>query len=352
MILMEAKMDQFVGLDVSQEMTHLCVLGAHGKIAWQGKCLSTPEDIARTIRSKAPDVQRIGLESGPLSTWHWHALKAMGLPVVCLDSRHAQATMSGQVNKTDKNDAYGLAQIVKAGWYREVGVKSLDSHMVRSMLGARAQLVGMRVEVTNQIRGILKTFGIVLSRRTGEPFERLVDEACGDSNTMLNHTVRSLLHVYSCLKEQIRQLDRQLMGRARTSAVCRQLMNIPGVGVLTALAFVTAVDDPTKFAKSRSVGAYFGLTPRCYQSGEIDHNRGISKCGDGLVRTYLFEAAGTLLTRVEKWSALKAWGLRLAKRSGLKKAKIAVARKLAVIMHRMWIDGASFRWSATEPAAP
>ena len=343
-------MDQFVGLDVSQAMTHLCVIGVDGKIVWQGKCISTPEDIAGTIRAKAPDVTRIGLESGPLSTWHWHALRAMGLPVVCLDARHAQATMSGQVNKTDKNDAHGLAQIVKAGWYREVGVKSLDSHAVRSMLGARAQLVGMRVEVTNQIRGILKTFGIVLSRRTGEPFERLVDQACGDSDTMINQTVRSMLQIYSCLKEQIRQLDRQLMSRARESAVCRQLMAIPGVGVLTALAFVTAVDDPAKFVKSRSVGAYFGLTPRCYQSGEIDQNRGISKCGDGLVRTYLFEAAGTLLTRVEKWSALRAWGLRLAKRSGLKKAKIAVARKLAVIMHRMWVDGASFRWSTAEPA--
>jgi transposase len=351
MIRMEATMEQFVGLDVSQEMTHLCVIGGDGKIVWQGKCQSTPEAIAATIRSRAPDVVRIGLESGPLSTWHWHALKAMGLPVVCLDSRHAQATMSGQVNKTDKNDAYGLAQIVKAGWYREVGVKSLVSHTIRSMLGARAQLVGMRVEVTSQIRGILKTFGIMLSRRTGEPFERLVEEACGDNDGMLNRTVQSLLCVYSCLKEQIRHLDRQLTGCARTSAVCQQFMTIAGVGVLTALAFVTAVDDPTKFVKSRSVGAYFGLTPRCYQSGEIDQNRGISKCGDSLVRTYLFEAAGTLLTRVEKWSALKAWGLRLAKRSGMKKAKIAVARKLAVIMHRMWVNGSSFRWSAAEPAA-
>jgi transposase len=327
-------------------MTHLCVIEGQGKTVWQGRCLSTPEAIAGTVKSKAPDVVRIGLESGPLSTWHRHALKAMGLPVVCLDARHAQATMSGQVNKTDKNDAYGLAQIVKAGWYREVGVKSLDSHTIRSMLGARAQLIGMRVEVTNQIRGILKTFGIVLSRRTGEPFERLVNEACGDGENMLNHTVRSLLCVYSGLKEQIRHMDRELMDFARKSVVCRQLMTIPGVGVLTALAFVTAIDDPAKFAKSRSVGAYFGLTPRCYQSGEIDQNRGISKCGDDLVRTYLFEAAGTLLTRVEKWSALKAWGLRLAKRNGLKKTKIAVARKLAVIMHRMWVDGAMFRWSA------
>jgi transposase len=342
-------MEQFVGLDVSQQMTHVCIIGSDGKTVWQGKCLSTPEAIAEVIKSKAPDVARIGLESGPLSTWHWHALKAMGFPVVCLDARHAKATMSGQVNKTDKNDAYGLAQIVKTGWYREVGVKSLGSHTIRSMLGARAQLVGMRVEVTNQIRGILKTFGIVLTRRTGVPFERLVGEACRDDTSMLNHTVYSLLSVYGCLKEQIRCFDRELMTCARKSPVCHQLMTIPGVGVLTSLAFVTAVDDPAKFAKSRSVGAYLGLTPRRYQSGEIDHNRGISKCGDSLVRTYLFEAAGTLLTRVEKWSALKAWGLRLAKRSGIKKAKIAVARKLAVLMHRMWVDGESFRWSTAEP---
>ena len=344
-------MEQFVGLDVSQDVTHVCVIGSGGKIEWQGKCSSTPEAIADVIRSRAPAVVRLGLESGPLSTWHWHALKGMGLPVVCLDARHAKATMSGQVNKTDKSDAYGLAQIVKTGWYREVGVKSLESHTIRSTLGARAQLVGMRVEITIQIRGILKTFGIVLTRRTGAPFEQLVNEACADDGSMLNCTVRALLAVYTGLRSQIRRLDRELIAHARSSEVSRRLMSIPGVGVLTALAFVTAVDDPTKFSKSSSVGAYLGLAPRRYQSGEIDQNRGISKCGDGLVRTYLFEAAGTLLTRVEKWSSLKAWGLRLAKRSGLKKAKIAVARKLAVIMHRMWVSGASFRWSSTEPAS-
>lgn len=282
-------MQHFVGLDVSQETTHLCVIDGEGKTAWQGKCLSTPEAIADAITSKAPYVARIGLESGPLSTWHWHALREKGLPVVCLDARHAKATMSGQVNKTDRNDAYGLAQIVKSGWYREVGVKSLDSHEVRSMLGARAQLVGMRVEITNQIRGIFKTFGVVLSRRTGEPFERLVEEACENKDGMLNQTISSLLCVFSNLKEQIRRLDRLLLSCARKSPVCQRLVTIPGVGVLTALAFATAVDDPAKFPKSRSVGAYLGLTPRCYQSGEIDQNRGITKCGDGLARTYLFE---------------------------------------------------------------
>ena len=343
-------MDQFVGLDVSQEQTHLCVIGADGKIAWQGRCRSTPAAIADALKARAPHAVRVALESGPLSTWHWHALTTMGVPVVCLDARHAKAALNMQVNKTDKNDAYGLAQIVKAGWYREVSVKSLDSHTVRSMLGTRFQLVGMRVDVGNQIRGTLKTFGIVLPRTHRTSLENLVEEQHFGGTPMLGDTLRSLVAVYKALKGQIKGLDRQLQACARQSPVCRLLMTVPGVGPLTALAFVSTVDDPKRFSKSRNVGAYFGLTPRRYQSGELDSNGGISKCGDSLMRTYLFEAATTLLTRVQKWSALKAWGIRLAKRTGMKKAKIAVARKLAVMMHCMWLTGEPFRWSQAEPA--
>jgi len=189
-------------------------------------------------------------------TWRW--LSAWGLVEFEGDGAERKP-----VAIAGASDAYGLAQIVKAGWYKGVGVKSLDSHAIRSMLDARAQLVGMRVEVTNQISGILKTFGIVLSRRTGEPFERLVGAACDDSDSMLNRTVRSLLCVYSCLKEQIRHLDRQLMGRARKSAVCQQLITIPGVGVLTALAFVTAVDDPAKFTVAADSGAAASAASCC-----------------------------------------------------------------------------------------
>jgi transposase len=346
---MEIFMEQFVGLDVSQEVTHLCVADIKGEIVWQGKCLSTPDAIADMIKAKAPTVARIGLESGPLSTWHWHALNAMGFPVVCLDARHAKAALSMQVNKTDKNDAHGLAQIVRTGWYREVSVKSLDSHTVRSMLGVRAQLVGMRVEIMNQTRGILKTFGIVMSGKPGMSFEQRAEELIEGAG-LLQGALRSLLAVLRSIGEQVAVLDQRVRQYTRKSKVCRQLMTIPGVGPLTAAAFVTTVDDPAKFRKSKTVGAYLGLTPRRYQSGETDHNGGISKCGDHLTRTYLFEAAGTLLTRVEKWSSLKAWGLRLAKRIGMKKAKVAVARKLAVIMHRMWVDGGAFRWSDAEPA--
>lgn len=341
-------MEKFVGLDVSQEATHVCVVDGKGETVWQGKCPSTPDAIAAAIKDKASGVARIGLESGSLSTWHWHALKAMGLPVICMDARHAKAALSMQVNKTDKNDALGLAQIMRTGWYREVTVKSFSSHQVRAMLGARAQLVGMRTDLINQIRGILKTFGVVLKGTSGLTFEKRIEEIIRDG-APVSDTLRALLEILRSIRKQVEKLDVQVREHARDSKVCRNLMSIPGVGPVTAVAFVTAVDDPAKFRKSKSVGAYFGLTPRRYQSGEVDQNGGISKCGDNLVRCYLFEAAGVLLTRVDKWSSLRAWGLRLAKRGGMKKAKVAVARKLAVIMHQMLLTGEEFRWS--NPAA-
>lgn len=340
-------MQQYVGPDVSQEVTHLCVVDSEGKIVWQGKCSSTPNAIAAAIKAKAPNVARIGLETGPLSTWHWHALSAIGLPVVCLDARHAQATLSMQLNKTDKNDAAGLAQIVRTGWYREVQVKTMDSHTVRTMLGTRSQLVGMRTDLRNQIRGVLKTFGIVLGKGTGKRLEQQVSELAHGAG-MLSDSLRALLAVLRSVSEQVVGLDRIALQHAKQHKICRHLMTAPSIGPLTAAAFVTAIDDPGKFRKSKSVGAFLGLTPRRYQSGEADVNGRISKCGDQFARTYLYEAAATLLTRVQKWSALKAWGLRIAKRAGMKKAKVAVARKLAVIMHQTWLTGEEFRWSSSE----
>ena len=344
-------MEQYVGLDVSQQTTHLCVIDNNGKTVWRGQCASTPEAIATAIATKAPQVVRVGLESGPLSTWHWHGLKAMGLPIVCLDARHAQTALSLQVNKTDKNDAEGLAQLVRMGWYREVGVKSLASHTARAMLGVRAQLVGMRTNVMNQLRGTLKTFGIVLGKGKGRgrAFEQQVQQIA-QRGGLLGDTLQALLAVRRSLGEQFLILDRRVSTFSKANSACRQLMTAPGIGVLTAIAVVTAVDDPAKFKRSRSVGAYFGLTPKRYQSGEKDVTGHISRCGDPLVRSYLYEAANVLLARTGKGSALKIWGLRLARRAGMKKAKVAVARKLAVILHRMWATGEAFRWSNPEPA--
>lgn len=345
----EEDVEQYVGLDVSLEQTSICVIDESGKTLWQGKCASTPEAIAAAIRTRAPEVTRVGLESGPLSAWHWHELKKLGFPVVCLDARHAKAALSMQLNKSDRNDARGLAQIVRTGWYREVMVKSMDSQLVRSLLTTRAQFVRMRVDLANQIRGVLKPFGLVAGKGSGQPFvERVRTLVAGGP---LQEVAETLLSAWQAINSQISTLSHRLIVVARQDQAVKRLMTAPGVGVLVALTYASVIDDPQRFAKSSSVGAYVGLTPRRFQSGEDDYTGHISKHGDALLRTYLFEAAGIILHRVAKWSALKAWGTRLAKRIGAKKATVAVARKLAGILHRMWKDGSEFRWSAQDAKA-
>jgi transposase len=263
--------------------------------------------------------------------------------------RHARAALSVQINKSDANDADGLAQIVRTGWNREVGVKSVAAHLVRATLGVRKQLVGMRTEMINQIRGLMKIFGLILPKGSGTRFEASVRARLAEQ-AELGSLIEPLLTVWHAVDDQVAALERQLVRRARRHEACHRLMTVPGVGPLTALAFVTTVDDPARFRRSSSVGAYLGLTPRRHQSGERDVSGRISKCGDRLTRSYLFEAANVLLTRVERWSSLKAWAIRLAKRSGAKKAKVALARRLAALLHRLWQDGTTFRWT-TEAAA-
>jgi transposase len=343
-------MDQYVGLDVSLKETFVCVVDACGEFVCEKSVGTTPETIAKFIAKTAPGAVRVGLESGLLSTWLWHGLRALGLPVVCLDARHAASALSMRVNKTDRNDAAGLAQIVRTGWYRQVEVKSLDCHEVRAVLLARARLVASRRDLENQMRGLLKPFGLLVGKVRGKGFEGRLRELTADEAAMAE-VMDALLLARRALCAQIARLDVRVQALAKAVAPCRRLMTVPGVGPITALAYVTAIDDPGRFRKGRSVGAYLGLTPRRYQSGEVDRAGRISKCGDGLVRTLLFEAAGVLLTRVQRMSPLKAWGLRLAKRIGAKKAKVAVARKLAVILHCMWVDGTEFRWTKEEATA-
>jgi transposase len=340
-------MEQYVGLDVSLKDTWVCVVDQTGKIIWQGRCASTPEGISRTVQARAPGAVRLGLETGPLTTWLVHRLRAMGLPVVCLDARHAKAALKMQINKTDSNDAHGLAQIVRTGWYREVTVKGWEAHRLRALIGARAQVVSLQRTVANQVRGTLKTFGLLLGSAFGSRFPGRVRELVGDE-AKLRPIIEALLAVWEAAHQQSEVLGRQIRAEARQLQECRLLMSIPGVGPINALTYVSTIEDPARFRHSADVGAYLGLTPKRYQSGEIDRAGRISKCGDGLLRTYLFEAANVLLTKIQRWSALKAWGIRLAKRVGFKKAKVAVARKLAVLMHRMLITGETFRWSEKE----
>lgn len=331
----------YVGLDVSQKETEICVIDAEGRRTWRGKCPSRPEAIADVLGQRAPGAAKVGMETGPLAIWLWHGLKALGIPIECLHARQVAAALSLQVNKTDTNDAYGIAQVVRSGWYRPVAIKSMHSCRVRAILAARRQLVEVRTSLYNQIRGLLKTFGVVLNPGTGGTFERAVNAECPD-DPLVRDAVAALLCAWKVAGERKVALERQLVRIAREQDVCRRLATVPGVGAITSLTFVTALDDPTRFRRSCDVGAYLGLTPKRYQSGEVDLAGRISKSGDRTTRSLLFEAANALMTRVRKACALRDWGLGLAKRIGSRKAKVAVARKLATILHRIWLDGTEF----------
>ena len=339
-------MEYYVGLDVSLKQTSICVVDQSGSVVREGVVDSDPEAISVYVRSKAPGAVRIGLETGPTSTWLWTELKRLGLPVICIDARHAKAVLKMQINKSDRNDAIGIARIMQTGWFKEVHVKDIDSHSVRALLASRALLV----KIKRDLRGLLKNLGLVIGRAKFNVFAVRAEELI-EGRPELIAAIRPLLEARNAVEQQVSELDRKVMKLARHDAQVRQFITVPGVGPITALAFKATIDDPARFARSRSVGAYVGLTIRRHASGEVDWTGRISKCGDAMLRSYLFEAAGVLLTRVPKWSAVKAWGVKLVKRNGLRKAKVAVARKLAVILHRMWIDGTEFNWSKKEIAA-
>ncbi len=343
-------MEQYVGLDVSLQQTAVCVVDQSGKVIREAMIPSDPEAIAAFVAANTENIVRIGLESGPTSAWLWTELDRMALPIICIDARHAKAALKMQINKSDRNDAVGIARIMQTGWYREVRVKALDSHAIKALLVGRALLVKIKRDLENQIRGLLKNFGLVTGRGRRGPFVARTRELI-EGKPQLQTVIEPLLKAREAVAQQIADLDQKVMRLARSDDQVRCFMTTPGVGPITALCYLATIDDPTRFSKSRNVGAYVGLTTRRYASGEIDWTGRISKCGDKLLRSYLFEAANVLLTRVAKWSTLKAWGMRIAKRSGIRKAKVAVARKLAVILHRMWIDGTEFQWSSKEAVA-
>jgi transposase len=343
-------MTHFVGLDVSQRTTAICVLDKDGRRIWRGQCPSVPEQIDVAVRRYAGEDVRIGIETGAMTPWLVHELRYLGREVICLDARHARAALKMQINKTDQNDAEGLAQIVRTGWYRSVHVKSFDSHRARALLAARAQLVGMTTRVSNHIRGVLKTFGLLPGAIRGLPFDRKVEALLADRADVAL-IVRPMLTAWRHLREQVTAFDKAIRVLVRSSSSCRLLMSVPGIGVLSAFAYVNTVEDPVRFLRSRSVGAHLGLTPRQYQSGEVDRSGRISRCGDALTRTLMYEAATVILTRVKRASSLKDWACAIAKRSGPGKARIALARKLSVIMHSIWRSGEPFRWSERQAVA-
>ena len=333
-------MEEYIGLDVSMKDTAVSIR-RDGKRIWRGKCASDPAVIADLLRKHAPSAKRVIFETGPLSVWFYHALCAEGLPAICIDARHAKAALDMAANKTDANDADGLAHLAEVGFYREVRVKGFDSMLTRTLVSARTRLVRITTELSNQIRGLMKTFGLVVPAGKGSKFDEHVRALLVDQKD-LAAIVLPVLEAWRSMRLRAAELGRQLIADARKSEACQLLMSIPGVGTVTATSFTTAIEDPNNFKKSRSVGAWLGLTTRRYQSGQVDYDGHISRRGDRHVRSLLYEAATVILTRSSAESGLRTWGLALKERLGFKRAAVAVARKLAVTMHAMLRSGEMF----------
>jgi transposase len=340
--------EYFAAIDVSLEASSICIVDENGKIARERKASSDPESLAAALAGLPGPLRRVGLEAGPLSQWLHAGLAALELPVVCLETRHLKATLQAIPNKTDRNDARGMAQVVRTGWYKEVHVKSLPAQQARALLAARQLLVRQVKDTALSVRGLLRNFGVKLGAVGKMGFAGRVRELTAEMPSLASIVEPLLAARAACLRE-LAVLHREVLALARKDDVCRRLMTAPGVGPVVALAFKSAVDIPGRFTHSRAVGAHFGLAPRKFQSGEVDRTGHITRAGDEMMRTLLYEAATVILGRNPRWSTLKAWGVRLAERQGTQRARVGVARKLAIVLHRMWRDGTEFRWGE-EPA--
>jgi transposase len=343
-------MDHFAGLDVSVKETSVCIVDDTGRIVREVKVASEPEALLAVLKNPAYHFKRIGLEAGPLSQWLYGAIAEAGLPVICVETRHMRAVLKAQINKTDRNDARGIAQMMRVGLYRPVHVKTLRSQKLRMLLTHRKLLQAKAIAIENDLRSTLRNFGLKVGMVGSVKFEGRIKELV-ENLPDLATLAEPLLIVRRVLHEQLGILHRRLLDIVRNDDVCRRLMTVPGVGPVVALTYRATVDVPARFKNSKAVGASFGLTPSRHQSGESDRPGAISRCGDEMMRVMLYEAAQVMLTRTNKWSWLKAWAMKIARHRGMKKAIVALARRLAVIMHRMWVDGTEFRWTREVVAA-
>lgn len=337
-------MSYFAGIDVSLRSVHICVVDDDGEQLAESKLSSDVQEIVAYLDELEHSIDVIGLEAGTLAQYLTYGLQFAGYDVVCMEARQVKAALSAMRNKTDKHDARGIAQLLRSGWYSHVHVKSMESHRIRMLLSSRKAVLDKCIDLEQEVRGLFKIFGIKLPAKLGHgSFDRVV-RAIIEADETLSHALLPLLDARLVLYTSFRVLDNRTRHLAQGDPVCQRLMTAPGVGYVTALTFKAGVDDPSRFKRSRTVAAHFGLTPRRRQSGEIDIDGRISKSGDAQVRSTLYVAANSVLTRSSRWSSLKTWGMKIKKNRGHKKAVVAVARKLAVVLHRMWIEETQFQW--------
>ena len=339
-------MEYYAGIDVSLECSSVCVMDGSGKFVREAKVASEPEALIGWFGSLGLGLERIGLEAGPLSQWLYAAMREAGLAVELLETRHVRDAFRAMPVKSDRNDARGIAQLMRLGWFRPVHCKSMDAQEVRAVLTARKLVQTKLLDVENSLRGILRGFGLKVGKTTPRSFAGRIQELV-DGQPNLEAIGEALLSVRAVLQREFNAFERRVRAMARLNARTRLLMSTPAVGPIVALTYAAAIDDPARFKSSKQAGSHFGLTPKKYQSGETDRSGRISKIGDASVREALYQAAHVMLTKpVKDCSELKGWAMRIARRAGMNKAKVALARKLAVILHRMLANGTPFNPAA------
>ncbi len=345
-------MDHYAGIDVSLEYSSVCVVDGSGTIVREGKVVSEPEGLIAWFGSLGLQLVRIGLEAGPTSQWLYAGMKQAGLAMELLETRHVRDAFKAMPVKSDRNDARGIAQLMRLGWFRPVHCKSIGAQETRAVLTARKLVQSKLHDVEMSMRGILRGFGLKVGKTTASGFAGRIEELVA-GHPHLEAIAAALLPVRAVLLREFNGFEKRVRMMARADANAKLLMSTPAVGPIVSLTYASAVDDPARFKSSKQAGSHFGLTPKKYQSGETDRTGRISKIGDAAVREALYLAAHVMLTKpVKGCSELKSWAMRIAKRAGMRKAKVALARKLAVIMHRMLADGQPFNPAArTKPVA-
>lgn len=335
-------MRYYTGLDVSLDKTNICVVDEQGATVCEGETPSDATAIGDWLRQREIRPHRVGLEAGMTCRVLQRSLAHDGLPAVCIDSRHAHKVLSARLNKTDRNDARGIAELIRTNMFKRVHIKSLESQKALALLTARKILSRKRQDIKNAIGALLREFGLKLGRVGKSTYHEHVCTLVEDA-PYLADSIGPLLSIWSSLGECFTQLDEQVSRLAKADPVCRRLMTTPGVGPLVALTYKTVIDDPTRFKRSRTVGAYLGLTPKSYQSGVVSLRGRVSRWGDKNLRAALANAAMVILTPRCRPTALKLWAEQIVVRRGRKRAIVALARRLAVILHHIWIEGAEFR---------
>ena len=341
-------MKYYAGLDVSLKEISICVVDEDGCVTARGDVECEPVAVSGFFAKQKIAPVRIVHESGQLSIWLQRGLLKAGLAATCIDARIAHKALSARLNKSDRADAEGLAQLARTGWFTPVHIRSEDADRLRTLIGARERLIRLRKDLEGHIRGVLKTFGIRLTGvgqgRQRQAFRDQLAAAAQD-DWVLAAISEGFIAAHETLCRAAEELGDDLQAVAKESDLARRLMTIPGVGPIVSLNFVSLIDDASRFRKAADVGAFLGLTPRRYQSGETDYSGRVSKCGDAAMRGLLFEAASCLIRQVKRYSPLKSWAVRLAGRRGFKKAAVAAARKIAVLMLTLWKTGTEFQWT-------